>query len=140
MIKTIPDIFRNPRITNLINAQIDYGYKSYSALDSIDKELITAECIALLGNDASECITDAASLDNILCDLSIYLKKTDNEAKYDLIDSLRNHATKIYEDKLELLFQELIIERKHEINAEYHYAHGHHHQIDRDTGEMSWSY
>ncbi len=138
MLKTIPSIFRSPRITNLINSQIDYGYTSYSALDSIDKELITAECIALLDSDASQCITDAAYLNNILCDLSSYFKTTDSECKYDLLENLRENATKIYEDKLELLFQELITERNHEIDAEYHHGLGHHREIDRDTGEASW--
>jgi hypothetical protein len=136
--KIIPPIFRSPRITNLINAQIDYGYESYSQLDSIDKELITAECIALLGNGASECIKDAVYLDNILSDLSVYLKKTDTDAKYDLIASLRDNAIKFYEDNLETLFQELILDRRSEMSVDYHIEHGHHRDIDRDTGEASW--
>lgn len=132
----IPPIFKSPRITNLINSQIDYGYTSYSSLDHIDKELITAECIALLGDDAYEYIKQADSLNNMLFNLSSYFKTSDKDVRYDLMESLRENATKLYEDELNMLFDELLADRNGEIQEEVRLQYGHRHFYAADNGEQ----
>lgn len=132
--RLIPRCFYNKELLSLINFYIDLNNKSYSSLNDSDKEIITAKCIEILGEDAYQCIIDSPNLANTLSNLSKFLKSGSSENAYDLVRTMAENATTYFEDTMNDLFDETI-KQQHEFSM---IEKGFSHYVDKVNGEISW--
>ena len=108
--KTIPNCYYDKALLKLIDNNISDGFKSYSSLEDIEKELIAAQCIEILGDDAYTCIIESENFYKTLNHFKKFLRTADQSESYDLVQSMIKNAVEYFTDVMDLLFDERLCE------------------------------
>ena len=98
----IPSCYYHKSITKEIDTLIDDGYASYDDILDVDKDMLVARCIEVLGEDAYELIMN----EDILSGLKrciIYGKQEDSQ---DLVEVMKTKAMEYFSKPLTDLFEE----------------------------------
>lgn len=123
----------NKTLINLIDDHISNQCFTWNNLDETDQELLVAEAMRGLGDEAYVCITESDELGEILKNLRKHLTTGNN--MYDLAQSMTRAVTLYLAPEIAALF----IERKETHDYDYYYEHGFVPTVDKQTGEREWS-
>jgi len=108
----IPQCLYAPSLIKMIDLEISEGCKSYFDLDETTKELITAECMRLIGLDAYNCIIQPDDFSKTLLHLQQFMSTGNMEHGYDTLNYLRKNAVEYFEPVLTQLFDDQFSWRK----------------------------
>jgi hypothetical protein len=130
----IPRCYYDKTLLKLIDNFIRDGHNLYSNLDEIDQELITAQCIDILGNDAADCIVECANITWTLNHFTKFLRTSKSEHSYDLAQTMSKNAREYFARDMDELFKERLDEY-HEDNM---IDAGFKKNKDPINGEITW--
>jgi hypothetical protein len=131
---SIPQCYYHQNIIKLIDYYISEANTSYSSLEEIDQDTLTAECIKVLGNDAYVCLIETDNLENTLGDFISFLFNGSMSSAHDLAETMRKNANEYFSPILDRLFAERHSDNIYEKNAKQ----GRKLIIDRINGESRW--
>ena len=132
--RTIPRCYYNKALIKIIDGYIEDGFNSYSDLSESDKEIVTAQCIDILGDDAYSCIIDSENFHKTLSHFTKILRTADKDYSYELVDTMRKNATAYFIDDMDELFDERCRDRY----LEKMYDYGMKSYVDPINGETIW--
>lgn len=132
--RTIPPCYYHPSILRLIDSYVRDDIKRYSDLEQYDKELITAQILEVLGEEAYDAIIQSDNLHSTIHHLKQYMVTGQKEYAFDLAETMSKNASVYYIDVMDLLFSERVDERMHDVNRE----NGFYPRRDSVTGEVCY--
>lgn len=122
----------NKILIDAIDHHISEQCFTWNNLDETDQELLVAEAMRGLGDEAYVCITESDELGEILKELRRHLTTGNN--MYDLAQTMTHAVTLYFTPELAALF----LERKEAYDYDYYYEHGFVPTVDKQTGETEW--
>lgn len=132
--RNIPQCYYNKSLLKLIDRYIEQGFSSYSKLDEIGQEDITAQCIEILGKDAYGCIIDHEDFSSTISHFTKFLRTANQTHAYDLVQTMCKNAREHFVDVMDALFAQRDDEKYTDTMRE----NGLRPCIDRINGEISW--
>lgn len=130
---TIPLFYYSPSILKQIDFLIDLGYQSFDNLSDADKDILTSECIDVLGEDAYSCIIEENFMSTV-SQFKKFLLSRNKEDSHNLADVMRENAVNYFGESLNQLFDERLLNN----HVERQLEHGMHQYIDRRNGDKEW--
>jgi len=122
----------NKNLIKTIDHHISEQCYTWNMLDDTDKELLVAEAMHGLGNEAYVCLTESDELGEILKDLRKHLLTGNN--MHDLAASMIRAVTLYFTTELAALF----VERKEAYDYDTYYENGFLPVVNKQTGEREW--
>lgn len=132
--RNIPQCYFHKSLLQLVDRYIDEGFTSYSNLDEIGQEDITAKCIELLGDDAYGCIIDHEDFSSTLGHFVKFLRTAKSEHSYDLVNTMVKNAREHFSDVMDALFS-IRDDEKYSDNMRENGLKPH---VDHINGEVTW--
>jgi hypothetical protein len=130
----IPKCYYTKPLLKLIDDYISDGYKYYSDLDDLNKELVAAECMDALGDDAHECIVESENFCKTINYFKKFLRTAKEEHSYDLVQVMASNAIEYFSGVMDELFSE----RREDRFVISMVERGLTSHVDRINGEISW--
>lgn len=130
----IPSCYYNSSLLSIIDSFIEDGIYSYKDLCESDKELITSECIKLLGEEAYCFLVESDQLSKVMSHFRKHLVSGNNDEIIDMVDAMKQCATSYFGDVMNDLFKQ----RTSHIEESIHYENGFFKYMDKSSGEIEW--
>jgi hypothetical protein len=122
----------NRSLIEQIDQCIEVGCSTWNDVDELNQELLAAEAMRGLGDEAYVCITESDEIHEILKDLRKHLLTGNN--MHDLAQSMTHAVVQYFAPELSKLF----LERLEVVSDDFWYERGYVPTIDNQTGEREW--